>query len=125
MRHGQVKRGLAHLYRNNKQEADKKLSALTDLEGVGNADNLSGGYTDRMAIHFAVEEVADDYYGSEKGNEIFVFGSNEAGRHGAGAAAQAKRWGAKNGIGVGLSGHTYAIPTKDKYIETLGLSRIP
>jgi len=31
-----------------------------------------GAYTDQAAIHFAAEEVANYYYGSEKGNEIFV-----------------------------------------------------
>ena len=32
----------------------------------------SGSYMDKMAIHFATEEVADCYYGAEKGNEIFI-----------------------------------------------------
>lgn len=32
---------------------------------------LSGGYPDRRAVHFAAEWVADYYYGSETGNEIF------------------------------------------------------
>lgn len=58
-------------------------------------------------------------------NEIFVFGSNEAGIHGAGAALTAKlMYGAKQGIGVGLHGRTYAIPTKDKNIRTLPLEKI-
>ena len=57
-------------------------------------------------------------------DEIFVFGSNEAGIHGAGAARQAKSFGAKQGIGFGLQGHTYGIPTKDRRIETLSLRRI-
>lgn len=57
-------------------------------------------------------------------NQIFVFGSNEASRHGAGAAKQAIKWGAKYGIGVGLSGQTYAIPTKDKNIKTLSIGKI-
>lgn len=30
-----------------------------------------GAYPDRTAVHFAVEEVADTFYGAEKGNEIF------------------------------------------------------
>ena len=59
-----------------------------------------------------------------KPNEIFVFGSNEAGRHGRGAAFTAKKWGARYGIGVGLSGQTYAIPTKDRNIKTLPLRKI-
>jgi hypothetical protein len=45
-------------------------------------------------------------------DEIFVFGSNKDGRHGKGAAKQALYWGAKMGIGEGISGHTYAIPTR-------------
>lgn len=53
-------------------------------------------------------------------SEIFVFGSNEAGRHGAGAA----KWGAKYGQGEGLQGLTYAIPTKDHNIRTLPLEKI-
>lgn len=51
---------------------------------------------------------------------IFVFGSNLAGRHGAGAAKFAlEHHGAIYGIGIGLQGSSYAIPTKDKNIETL------
>ena len=57
-------------------------------------------------------------------NEVFVFGSNEAGRHGAGAAKQALRWGAKYGQGVGLHGRTYAIPTKNKQLKVLSLPLI-
>lgn len=44
-------------------------------------------------------------------NEVFVFGSNLAGRHGGGAARTALKWGAVMGQGVGLQGQTYAIPT--------------
>ena len=54
-------------------------------------------------------------------NEIFVFGSNLAGAHGAGAARAALRYGAKLGAGNGLVGRTYAIPTKDHSIQTLSL----
>jgi hypothetical protein len=45
--------------------------------------------------------------------EIFVFGSNRQGIHGNGAAKQAVLYGAKKFIGVGPSGDTYAIPTRD------------
>lgn len=58
-------------------------------------------------------------------NEIFVFGSNLAGIHGAGAAKYARtHWGAKWGVGVGRTGNAYAIPTKDEHIQTLSLDRI-
>jgi hypothetical protein len=57
--------------------------------------------------------------------EIFVFGSNLAGRHGAGAALFAYRnHGAKYGHGIGLQGSSYAIPTKDFSIKTLPLDMI-
>ena len=45
-------------------------------------------------------------------NEIFVFGSNLNGLHGGGAARMAyHHFGAEWGKGVGLYGHSYAIPT--------------
>lgn len=51
---------------------------------------------------------------------IFVFGSNLAGRHGAGAArTAAKYYGAQYGVGVGLTGNSYAIPTKGFAMEVL------
>lgn len=57
-------------------------------------------------------------------NEVFVFGSNLAGRHGAGAAKFALKYGAVYGEGIGLFGQTYAIPTKDENIKTLPISII-
>ena len=55
---------------------------------------------------------------------IFVFGSNEGGVHGAGAAYFATSLGASMGQGFGQSGNTFAIPTKDWSIQTLDLSCI-
>ena len=49
-------------------------------------------------------------------NEVFVFGSNQSGRHGAGAARTALKWGAKWGQAEGLQGKTYGIPTKNAAI---------
>lgn len=59
-------------------------------------------------------------------DEIFVFGSNRSGFHGAGAAKLAfDKFDAIYGQGVGLQGRTYAIPTKDYYIRrTLTISEI-
>ena len=57
--------------------------------------------------------------------EIFVFGSNLAGRHGKGAALEArKKYGAVYGIGVGITGNSYAIPTKGYNLEVLSLDII-
>jgi hypothetical protein len=45
--------------------------------------------------------------------KIFVFGSNLSGRHGKGAALHAKEvYGAVYGVGEGLTGEAYALPTK-------------
>lgn len=56
--------------------------------------------------------------------QVFVFGSNLAGIHGAGAAKAALRYGARMGHGIGLVGMTYAIPTKDHDINTLPIETI-
>lgn len=71
-----------------------------------------------------------NYYSDENittlaANEIFVFGSNLAGRHGKGAAKVAKdNFGAEYGIGCGFTGNTYALPTKDIILKTLSLEEI-
>lgn len=58
---------------------------------------------------------------------VFVFGSNPEGRHGAGAAKIARlRFGAVYGVGEGLRGNAYAIPTKDlRVTANKGLRSIP
>lgn len=56
---------------------------------------------------------------------IFVFGSNLLGHHGAGAALYAvQNYGAEYGVGIGPTGQSYAIPTKDHRINTLPLEAI-
>lgn len=55
-----------------------------------------------------------------KDDEVFVFGSNLQGMHAGGAAAAAWRFfGAVMGRGVGLQGHSYAIPTMQGGVETI------
>lgn len=55
-----------------------------------------------------------------KADEVFVFGSNLAGMHGAGAAYVAfQKFGAVMGCGVGLRGQSYAIPTMQGGVETI------
>ncbi|MDQ1204516.1 hypothetical protein [Microbacterium sp. SORGH_AS_0862] len=52
----------------------------------------------------AVTQLADD--------EVFVFGSNASGHHGAGAARAAfEEFGAEWGVGVGPTGRSYAVDT--------------
>lgn len=56
---------------------------------------------------------------------IFVFGSNLAGRHGAGAALTARHfWAVENGVGIGPTGNAFAIPTKDANLKSLPLEVI-
>jgi len=60
-----------------------------------------------------------------KSNEVFVFGSNLAGQHLGGAALLAKeKFGAELGVGEGMTGQCYALPTKDENIETLPIAEI-
>lgn len=54
--------------------------------------------------------------------EVFVFGSNLAGRHGKSSALEAvQHHGAIYGKGWGIQGSSYAIPTKDWSIKILPL----
>ncbi len=56
---------------------------------------------------------------------IFVFGSNKAGRHGAGAALYAYTYhNAEYGVGEGLTGSCYALPTKGYKIESIPISEV-
>lgn len=58
-------------------------------------------------------------------DEIFVFGSNESGIHGKGAAKDAlDHMDAIWGMGFGQHGNTFAIPTKDWNIKRLPLHHI-
>ncbi len=62
-----------------------------------------------------------------KGDMVFVFGSNLAGRHGMGAALWARRYrGAIPKQGEGRQGNAYAIPTKgrDRDLTRLPLPKI-
>ena len=66
------------------------------------------------------QRITPEYITSLKPNEIFVFGSNLAGMHGGGAAHIAhKLFGAEWGVGVGLTGQSYAIPTMQGGVDTI------
>ncbi len=58
-------------------------------------------------------------------SNVFVFGSNEAGIHGAGAALEARlNHGAVLGKGLGHYGNSFAIPTKDGVLRTLPIGAV-
>ena len=59
-------------------------------------------------------EYTPEFITELKTNEIFVFGSNIRGMHGGGAARIAnKKFGAEWGVGEGLTGQCYALPTME------------
>ncbi len=53
---------------------DSPNAALEHLEHITHPEMQAapGSFADRNAIHFAAEEVGNEYYGSEVGNEIFI-----------------------------------------------------
>lgn len=58
-------------------------------------------------------------------NRVFVFGSNEGGKHLAGAARHAYvSCGATWGVGEGHTGEAYAIPTLDAWLDQRSLDDI-
>lgn len=76
-------------------------------------------------MNYYIQRISSDSITSLQQDEVFVFGSNQSGRHGKGAAKTALRFGAKNGQAEGLHGKTYAIPTKNSAItQTLKLTTI-
>lgn len=82
-----------------------------------------------MAFSQAPNDTLNFYEGNIEPSDdtIFVFGSNPEGRHGAGAAKIAReQFGAKYGVGEGLTGNAYALPTKDLRVkENKALRSIP
>lgn len=76
-----------------------------------------------MNTRITPEEIDKTFMDFTKG--FFVFGSNLAGRHGAGAAKFAyKELGAIYGKGEGIQGQTYALPTMDYHIKPLELNSV-
>ena len=73
-----------YLAETEKKQAVARFLHLDDFKGKKEATEYifgtiidgrqgePGSYADRMALHFAAEEVADYFYGSEQGNEIFI-----------------------------------------------------
>ena len=69
--------------------------------------NLQSSNLENKQIEFTPNNIT-----KLENNEVFVFGSNIEGRHGGGAARLAyEKFGAVWGLGVGLAGQSYAIPT--------------
>ena len=66
------------------------------------------------------KRITPRYITSLKDGEVFVFGSNKEGMHGGGAARIAyEEFGAEWGVGIGMTGRCYAIPTMDGSIDII------
>ena len=66
-----------------------------------------------MEANQKIRYYEQDFIKELQHNEVFVFGSNPEGRHGAGAAKIAQKFGAKYGTGRGLMGQSYGLVTKN------------
>lgn len=104
----------------NKIEVEKRatLDAIHRIELEKGITNIK---KDSYSINYYTGNITPD------ANTVFVFGSNPEGRHGAGAAKIAReQFGAKYGVGEGLTGNAYALPTKDLRVkENKALRSIP
>ena len=90
---------------------------------VNNYAPLDIGKAYALSYGYAIP--CDDDITSLDNDEVFVFGSNLAGKHEAGAAKLAHdSFGAQYGYGKGMTGKSYAIPTKDKDLRVLFLKEI-
>lgn len=122
-RYGSPYNAAAGMIRNSKMlEMADVVLVIWDGESKGSMDTIrkSKAAGKRCFVHHNYCEAcnSDDEL-------IFVFGSNLAGRHGAGAARHAvERHGAVTGVGHGITGSSYAIPTKNGALRPLSLGNI-
>lgn len=87
--------------------------------------SLSTAEIIREVKAMSFDQLADELRPLEIDGMIFVFGSNERGHHGMGAAKFALEYrGAVYGRGYGRFGQSFAVPTKNKVIETLPMANI-
>ena len=88
---------------------DREFNALA-VRDQGTGDRVRVELYDTDGNKFSIPTGKID---PEDPSQVFVFGSNLEGIHGAGAAkAAAELWGAQRGVGKGLTGRAYAFPTK-------------
>lgn len=111
---------------------DKSGKDISDEQAFKNRFNSRGDKSEEDhsdKTRFSLGKTSVKSYSGDitpNDNTIFVFGSNPEGRHGAGAAKVAReQFGAEYGVGEGLTGSAYALPTKDLRVkENRGLRSI-
>lgn len=101
--------------------SDLKGMSLRQIAQLVNASDSSFWVDHNDKTRFSLGKASVKSYSGDiapDDNTIFVFGSNPEGRHGAGAAKVAReQFGAKYGVGEGLTGNAYALPTKDLRVK--------
>lgn len=107
------------------QNPNWAMVKYTNIAGIGtrninsNGENAIRCFLQNNSCDIAQKRYTPYAINSLKEGEIFVFGSNLQGIHGKGAALTARKFGAKIGVGEGLQGQTYALPTKRTPYEPL------
>lgn len=111
-----------------KKEVDKKVYTIHSHTVLRDKDNLEKVINEYYNLSMKGEIIKKDFFKKDlevfkaeytpesisklKSNEIFVFGSNTQGRHGAGAARVAiEKFGAIYGQAEGLQGNSYGLIT--------------
>ena len=113
------------------QNPNWEMIKYTNIAGIGTREiNTNGENAIKCFLQSGSCDVAQNKrvtpynVNSLKEGEIFVFGSNLQGIHGKGAALTARKFGAKIGVGEGLQGQTYALPTKRTPYEPLTIVEV-
>lgn len=107
-----------------------EMVKFNNIAGIGtrninsNGENAIKCFLQVSSCEIAQKRYTSEYINTLKEGEIFVFGSNLQGIHGKGSALTARKFGAKIGVGEGLHGKTYALPTKRTPYEPLTLLEI-
>ncbi len=94
-----------HCFKNDKEMANLQID-VDEICAVCKDCAVKHGYLSNLKEGVNVKWTS-------KAKQVFVFGSNTKGIHGAGQALAARtKWGAELGVGRGRTGNAYAIPTK-------------
>lgn len=119
--HAHILQKLINEHRNQSILVNENPSEYTLQPAMQGGTGYAGEQPDVVSKEDIVKSKTPNYY---EGNitpdvdTIFVFGSNPEGRHEAGAAKIARmQFGAQYGVGEGLTGNAYALPTKDLRVK--------
>lgn len=113
--------GIVRVYKKSWEQVFEELVVPCSFSTLSAAlERISIVHTRQQNTTFAPQRYTPNHISWLNSNQIFVFGSNIEGMHGAGAAKDAMNlFGAEWGKGVGCTGQCYAIPTMHGGIEEI------